>query len=222
MKAKLITLTFVLFCTNYVFGQNKVYDLSDCLRLEIGSYKSLSDVKRTYAITSKDTCKIYFIEIQPWNSSVHMGGLSHDEAHCYLNNTDTLYTTLKNIENKFKEWTEVAKNNLTPSFEKEIPIDIPVAGVSIWNFGKSNFELMPVNKKRFVFFKTQSNAPDICVHMESKFTYYHTTFHKQFNGRSDVALAFSTPEQFSAFVELFNPDKFRDRLGKTTIDNLFK
>lgn len=222
MKAKLILLLFILLCTNYVFGQNKVYDFTDCLKIEVGNYLSINDVEKVYAITSKDTCNIYLIEVEPSNEGVYAFGGDTEKGRYFLHYNDTLYTTLKKIEEKYKEWTEVAKNNVTPKFEKEIPIDIPVAGTSVYNIKHPKFELLPVNKKRYTFMRINQEKNFLKVTMKSNFNYYHKWGHKIVTGKTEIISFFPDTEQFSAFVELFNPDKFRDRLGKSTIDNLFK
>lgn len=205
-----------------VCGQTHKQKYSDCIKIEIGAFNTYNKVKRAYAIASQDTSYIYMIEVQPTNSGIQTLGLRCDGVRYYFNYSDSLYTTLKAIENKYREWTEIASKNITGNFEKEIPIDIPVIGVSVWNIDNPKFELLPVDRKRYSFYKGTESAPIINIHMYSKQNYYNDTFHRRYDAKVETISLFSTVEQFSQFVELFNPQTFRNNLGKKTIDKLFK
>ena len=147
---KIISILLLMICSIGCFSQSNGNTYMDCIKVDIGPYNTLDKVKRVFAITSKDSSNIYLIGVTPTNSEIRTLGLKCDGPVFYLQYSDSLYSTLKRIEEKYKEWTTVAENNLTGQFEKEIPIELPIAGISIWNIDKPQFELMPVNKNKFV------------------------------------------------------------------------
>lgn len=221
---RIITALLVfLFSQQYCFSQGNKTDYANCIKVDIGAYNTLNKVKRVFAVTSKDTTNIYLIGVVPTNSEIRTLGLKCDGPVFYLQYSDTLYNTLKRVEKKYREWTEVAKNNLTEAFKKEIPVEIPIAGVSIWNIDKPQFELMPVDKNRFIFDKVnQKDPPCLHIHMVSHFNYFNSNFRKKIKASTEVVSFFSDAEQFSKFIELLAPDKIRKNMGNKTIDSLFK
>lgn len=219
----IVALLICLLNLQYCFSQGKKTDYANCIKVDIGPYNTLDKVKRVFAITSKDSSNIYLIGVTPTNSEIRTLGLKCDGPVFYLQYSDSLYSTLKRIEEKYKEWTTVAENNLTGQFEKEIPIELPIAGVSIWNIDKPQFELMPVNKNKFAFTKfSQSNTPCLQIHMVSHFNYFNQNFRRKIKASTEVVSFFSNTEQFANFVELIAPDKIRKNMGSNTIDALFK
>ena len=215
----------LLFFLNlqYCFSQSNKTDYANCIKVDIGPYTTFNKVKRVFAITSKDTSNIYIIGVSPTNSEIRTLGLKCDGPVFYLHYSDTLYNTLKRVEEKYEEWTNVAKNNLTESFKKEIPVELPIAGVSIWNIDKPQFELMSVDKKRFIFDKVnQKDPPCLHIHMVSNFNYFNSNFRKKVKASTEVVSFFSDTEQFSKFIELLAPDKIRKNMGNKTIGELFK
>ena len=216
--------TILLFTFVYCFSQNNKIKYSDCIKVDIGAYTTGKKVKRVFAVTSKDTCNIYLIGVTPSNSGIQTLGLKCDGPVFYLHYSDTLYTTFKKIEKKYKEWTEIAENNVTGQFEKVIPIEMPIAGVAVWNIDKPQFELLDVDKKCFYFYNSNlaNETPCINIHMFSYFSYYNETFRRKANPRVEVISYFSNPEQFDTFVELLSPNKIRQNMGNKTIDALFK
>ena len=218
-------ISLVIFFLNLQcsFSQSNGNSYTDCIKVDIGPYNTWDKVKRVFAITSKDSSNIYLIGVTPTNSEIRTLGLKCDGPVFYLQYSDSLYSTLKRIDEKYKEWTTVSENNLTGQFEKEIPIELPIAGVSIWNINKPQFELMPVDKKKFTFEKVNQKAPPIMhIHMFSHFNYYNQNFRKKVKARTEVVSFFSNTEQFSKFIELLAPDKIRKNMGNKTIDTLFK
>jgi hypothetical protein len=219
----IISLMIFLLNQQYCFSQGNKTDYTNCIKVDIGPYTTFNKVKRVFAITSKDTSTIYMIGVIPTNSEIRTLGLKCDGPVFYLHYSDTLYNTLKRVEEKYKEWTEVAKNNLTEPFKKEIPVELPIAGVSIWNIDKPQFELMPVDKNRYTFDKVNlKDPPCIHLHMFSHFNYFNSTFRKKVKASTEVVSFFSDTEQFSKFIELLAPDKIRKNMGNNTIDELFK
>jgi len=219
----IIVLLIFLLNLQYCFSQDNKTDYADCIKVDIGPYTTFNKVKRVFAITSKDTANIYIIGVVPTNSEIRTLGLKCDGPVFYLHYSDTLYNTLKRVEEKYREWTEVAKNNLTEAFKKEIPVDIPIAGVSIWNIDKPQFELMPVDKHRYTFSKVnQKDPPCIDLHMTSHFNYFNSNFRKKVKASTEVVSFFSDTEQFSKFLELVAPDKIRENMGNKTIESLFR
>ena len=104
----------LLFFLNlqYCFSQSNKTDYANCIKVDIGPYTTFNKVKRVFAITSKDTSNIYIIGVIPTNSEIRTLGLKCDGPVFYLHYSDTLYNTLKRVEEKYEEWTNVAKNNL--------------------------------------------------------------------------------------------------------------
>ena len=221
---KIITaLLIFLFSQQYCFSQSNKTDYANCIKVDIGAYNTLDKVKRAFAIASNDTSNIYLIGVVPTNSEIRTLGLKCDGPVFYLQYSDTLYDTLKKVEEKYREWTEVAKNNLTEAFKKEIPVEIPIAGVSIWNIDKPQFELMSVDKNKFTFTKfSPSDPPCLQIHMVSHFNYFNSNFRKKVKASTEVVSFFSDTEQFSKFIELLAPDKIRKNMGNNTIDSLFR
>lgn len=220
---KIISILLLMICSIGCFSQSNGNTYTDCIKVDIGPYNTLDKVKRVFAITSKDSSNIYLIGVTPTNSEIRTLGLKCDGPVFYLQYSDSLYSTLKRIEEKYKEWTTVAENNLTGQFEKEIPIELPIAGISIWNIDKPQFELMPVNKNKFAFTKfSQSNTPCLQIHMVSHFNYFNQNFRRKTKASTEVVSFFSNTEQFANFVELIAPDKIRKNMGSNTIDVLFK
>lgn len=216
-------LLIFLLSLQYCFSQGNKTDYVDCIKVDIGAYNTLNKVKRVFAITSKDSSNIYLIGITPTNSEFRTLGLKCDGPVFYLQYSDSLYSTLRRIEEKYKEWTTVAKNNLTGQFDKEIPIELPIAGVSIWNINKPQFELMSVDKNKFTFTKfSPSDPPCLQIHMVSHFNYFNSNFRKKVKASTEVVSFFSDTEQFSKFIELLAPDKIRKNMGNNTIDSLFR
>ena len=219
----IVTLLICLLNLQDCFSQSKKTDYANCIKVDVGAYNTFDKVKRVFAITSKDSSNIYLIGVTPTNSEIRTLGLKCDGPVFYLQYSDSLYSTLKRIGKKYKEWTTVAENNLTGQFEKEIPIELPIAGVSIWNIDKPQFELMPVNKNKFAFTKfSQSNTPCLQIHMVSHFNYFNQNFRRKTKASTEVVSFFSNTEQFANFVELIAPDKIRKNMGSKTIDALFK
>jgi len=220
---KMISILLLMICSIGCFSQSNGNTYTDCIKVDIGPYNTLDKVKRVFAITSKDSSNIYLIGVTPTNSEIRTLGLKCDGPVFYLQYRDSLYSTLKRIEEKDKEWTTVAENTLTGQLEKEIPIELPIAGISIWNIDKPQFELMPVNKNKFVFTKfSQSNTPCLQIHMVSHFNYFNQNFRRKTKASTDEVSFFSNTEQFANFVELIAPDKIRKNMGSNTIDALFK
>lgn len=223
MTIRTIIAIILLFSYNCCFSQSKGSDCTGCIKVDIAPYNTLDKVKRVFAITSKDSTNIYLIGVTPTNSEIRTLGLKCDGPVFYLQYSDSLYSTLKRIEEKYKEWTTVAKNNLTGQFDKEIPIEIPIAGVSIWNIDKPQFELMSVDKNRYTFSKVnQKDPPCIQLHMFSHFNYFNSNFRKKVKASTEVVSIFSDTKQFSQFVELLHPDRIKWNMGNKTIDTLFK
>lgn len=219
----IVALLICLLNLQYCFSQGKKTDYANCIKVDIGAYNTLDKVKRVFVITSKDSSNIYLIGVTPTNSEIRTLGLKCDGPVFYLQYSDSLYSTLKRIEEKYKEWTTVAENNLTGQFEKEIPIELPIAGVSIWNIDKPQFELMPVNKNKFAFTMfSQSKPPCLQIHMVSHFNYFNQNFRRKTKASTEVVSFFSNTEQFANFVELIAPDNIRKNMGSNTIDALFK
>lgn len=220
---KIISLLTLFLCLQYCFSQDNKIDYTNCIKVDIGAYPTSDKVKRVYAITSKDTSAIYLIGVDPINGSVNTLGLKCDGPVFYMHYNDTLYSTLKKIDDKYKEWTEVAKNNLTGFFEKEIPVDIPIAGMSIWNIDKAQFKLTPANRNRFTFDKyNRKNPPCLRMEVNCPVSYFNTTFRRRVNTTAGAVYFFIDTEQFSNFVELLAPDNIKKNMGNKTIDALFK
>jgi len=222
MKA-ITALLLIILGSQICFSQSSDKNYANCIKVDIGPYTTFNKVKRVFAITSKDTSVIYLIGVVPTNSEIRTLGLKCDGPVFYLHYSDTLFNTLKRVEEKYEEWTEVAKKNLTEPFKKEIPVEIPIAGVSIWNIDKPQFELMSVDKNRYTFSKVnQKDPPCIQLHMFSHFNYFNSNFRKKVKASTEVVSFFSDTEQFSQFVELLHPDRIKRNMGNKTIDTLFK
>lgn len=219
----IISLMIILLNLQYCFSQGNKTDYANFIKVDIGPYTTFNKVKRVFAVTSKDTSNIYLIGVVPSNSDIRTEGLRCDGPVFYLHYSDSLYNTLKRIEEKYREWTEVANSNLTEPFEKEIPVELPIAGVSIWNIDKPQFELMSVDKNRYTFSKgNQKYPPCIHLHMFSHFNYFNSIFRKKIEASTEVISFFSNTDQFSKFIELLAPDKIRKNMGNKTIDSLFR
>lgn len=209
----LFLISILLFSVDNSYGED-----NKNIIVEIGSFKTAGRKHKVYAEMSSDTSKVYSYSIEMEYASIMK--LNNPMAH--LAYTDSLYFILQRIGNKYKEWTNVAKDNKVDKIKKEMPIPFPIKMITQEN---KNFRTGKIN---IIESKPTSNTFTFNLYNPEKnpslFYKAKYTSKGRFGGVNyEMVLLFLSLDEYNTFLKLFNTSTLKERINqKNYTEELFK
>lgn len=201
------------------FSSNGVADESDDETMIMVGAVTISGKKRNvYVLTSSDSTQVRAVVLNP---------TSHFSKFYDFHNKDIVfpYTNenwrkLKEISDKYNEWSKVAKENNVGHMEKDVDISIDDLYVHLYETsrGKITKEYnISLEKKKFAFLvpATIGKEPILRIELRGK---DRSKDSRYFSG----SLTFDNCNEFEEFINFIQPDSLKCRLTSKTIDKLFK
>lgn len=209
----LLLISIIFFSVDNSYGRD-----NKNIIVEIGLFKTAGREHKVYAEISPDTSKVYSYSIEMEYTSTMK--LSNPMAH--LAYTDSLYSILQRIGIKYKEWTDVAKDNKVDKIRKEVPISFPVKMITQENksFRSSRVNLIENEPTSNTFtFNLYNQEKDPSLFYTAKYT-SKTRFSTV---NYEMVLIFLSVDEYNTFLELFNPSTLKERIKqKNYTEELFK
>lgn len=185
---------------------------SQSVYVEIGAFKSAGTTKTAHAYLSPDSSTFYGYVIPAEFTSPFK--LDNPVVNIFY--TDSLMTQLKRVSAKYREWTNLSKENTIGQFSKYIPIDLPInfAFDLKYSSGKVETYTQEPSKKQFKF-NLYNPAKNPSIFIDTIFESCRVKYH--------IVLAFLNPDEFDAFIDFLSPEKVIARVKKgCTVDDIFK
>lgn len=209
---------FFLFFLLYNIAANAEYIDENTIKIQIGSVSIENKQHNLYVLTTIDSTRIEAVAFSPTkNFSNYYDFYYKDIVIPYTNNN---LQKLKEILEKYKEWTIVAKDNEVGHMQKIVDIEIPDMYIHLYETKNSkittNFHVI-LNDKRFCFTvpATRNKDPMLYINFQGK----------DIEKKSKELLAslyFYSTKELEDFVEFIQPNNLYNRLKNKTIDKLFK
>lgn len=209
----LFLITILLFSVDNLYGED-----NNNIIVEIGLFKTAGREHKVYAEISSDTSKVYSYSIEMEYTSAMK--LNNPKAH--LAYTDSLYSILQRIGSKYKEWTDVAKDNKVEKIKKEVPIPFPIKMITQEN---KNFRTGRIN---IIESEPTSNSFTFNLYNQEKdpslfYTAKYTSKTRFSTVNYEMVLIFFSVDEYNTFLELFNTSTLKERIKKKNYTNeLFK
>jgi len=209
----LFLISILLFSVDNSYGED-----NKNIVVEIGSFKTAGREHKVYAEMSPDTLKVYSYSIE----MEYISTMKLNNPMAHLAYTDSLYSILQRIGNKYKEWTDVAKDNKVDKIKKEMPIPFPIKMITQEN---KSFKSRRVN---IIESEPTSNTFTFNLYNQEKnpslfYTAKYTSKTRFSTVNYEMVLIFFSADEYNTFLKLFNTSTLKERIKqKNYTEELFK
>ena len=216
MLLRLFLMLLFVLCTTLTHAQ---YVDVNAVEIPIGYYVSKGDKKTVYAFTSPDTTEIKAVAIVP--EVFPNRRMDIHERRLVIPYSNVNLERLKQIKDKYAEWSQIAIKEKAPMMMKTIDIEIPDMYILTYKISSDkprNDDYHIDLKSRKFKFAVPAKAdmmPMLQFIIDGK---------DPSRESSDVygSHSFYSVKEIEELLDLIAPNKLRMRIKDSTIDKLFK